>query len=92
MAIGKDVDYSRHDNEGGNANVFVASVTGSFDSALALFNGRGYGIYANDDIRLSDANAGLQAYALEGRQAAGWYYLRVFDVNSTSQSVVMVSR
>ncbi|SFH30794.1 PEP-CTERM protein-sorting domain-containing protein [Nitrosospira sp. Nsp14] len=63
---------------------FSASVTGTFDSGLALFNSGGYGIYGNDDARLGDSNAGLPAGDPRGPQAVGWYYLGVFDINSTT--------
>jgi hypothetical protein len=43
-------------------------------------------------LRLTDSNAGLQAGSPWGPQAGGFVLLRVFDVNSTRQSVVMVSR
>lgn len=67
-----------------NPTTFSASVTGTFDSGLALFNSGGYGIYGNDDARLGDSNAGLPAGDPRGPQAVGWYYLGVFDINSTT--------
>ena len=68
---------------------FSASVTsaiGNFDSVLALFNGGGYGIYANDDARLGDRSAGLPAGSFLGPQASGWYYLAVFGLDVTPVS------
>ncbi|HVW65648.1 MAG TPA: DVUA0089 family protein [Nitrosospira sp.] len=64
----------------------VTSTSGNFDSVLALFNGGGYGVYANDDARLGDRNAGLPAGSFLGPQAPGWYYLAVFGLDTTPTS------
>ena len=64
----------------------VTSTSGNFDSVLALFNGGGYGIYANDDARLGDHSAGLPAGSFLGPQAPGWYYLAVFGLDVTPAS------
>lgn len=64
----------------------VTSTSGNFDSVLALFNGGGDGVYANDDARLGDRNAGLPAGSFLGPQAPGWYYLAVFGLDTTPTS------
>lgn len=72
-----------------NPTTFSAAVTstsGQFDSVLALFNSGGYGLYANDDARYEDRNAGLPAGSLLGPQAAGWYYLAIFGLDTTPTS------
>lgn len=64
----------------------VESATGNFDSVLALFNQGGFGVYGNDDARLGSSDAGLPAGSLLGPQAAGWYYLAVFGLDTTPTS------
>jgi hypothetical protein len=82
---GADVDlYRIYISNPTTFSASVTSVSGSFDSGLALFNSGGYGIYGNDDARLGDSNAGLPAGDPRGPQAAGWYYIGVFDINSTT--------
>jgi hypothetical protein len=66
---------------------FSAAVSGGdgsglYDSALALFNRDGLGVYANDDATLGNGQAGLPANHVLGPQTEGVYYLAVFDATS----------
>lgn len=66
---------------------FSATVTGGdgsgdYDSALALFNQNGMGVYANDDAVFDDGQARLPANDPLGPKAAGVYYLAIFDADT----------
>jgi hypothetical protein len=74
-----------------NPNTFSASVsggdgTGLYDSALALFNQEGLGVYANDDAILGNGQPGLPANHALGPQTQGIYYLAIFDSTAAPTS------
>jgi hypothetical protein len=69
-----------------SASVSGGDGTGLYNSALALFNQNGLGVYANDDAILGNGQPGLPVAHALGPQAAGIYYLAIFDFTSTPTS------
>lgn len=62
-------------------SAFVSGGDGEdeWDSAVALFNNKGLGVYYNDDVIFGDGQAGLPSNHSFGPQTPGIYYLAIFD-------------
>ena len=69
-----------------SASVSGGDGSGEYDSALALFDQDGLGVYANDDVIFNNGQAALPASYPLGPQVAGTYYLAIFDIDSAPTS------
>lgn len=69
-----------------SASVSGGDGSGEYDSALALFDQAGLGVYANDDAIFNNGQAALPANYPLGPQVAGTYYLAIFDIDSAPTS------
>ena len=70
-----------------NPSAFSASTTGGdstfFDSALALFDASGLGVYMNDDAFVNAGDSVLPASHPLGPTSAGIYYIVIYNSNET---------
>jgi hypothetical protein len=70
------------DPTGFSAYVSGGDGSGDYDSAIALFDQNGVGVYANDDATGDNGQAGLPVDNSFGPRTSGIYYLAIFDDNT----------